>query len=58
MSFVDSVVDGKDMSPMVILNPEYDLPINDFLLLQRKSFKNKKAHSFRGGSVSSRLFRW
>lgn len=26
MSFVDSVVDGKDMSPMVILNPEYDLP--------------------------------
>ena len=25
------------------------LPINDFLLLQRKSFKNKKAQSFRGG---------
>ena len=28
---------------------ELFLPINDFLLLQRKSFKNKKAHSFRGG---------
>lgn len=30
MSFVDSVVDGKDMSPMVILNPEYDFP-SDYL---------------------------
>lgn len=26
MSFIDSTVDGKDMAPTVLLNPEFDMP--------------------------------